>query len=179
MNIYIQNKGYLIKEFLVFFLLAFITRLSYVYIQNPVPEKLIEDELLYWNASLLYLEKGYLENSLLSERMLGIFIYVKTLLVLSLKNLKLYLLQSILDALTCIIIYKTGSLVIPKQKIYPFFLSSFFTVNGNCIFSGIIRDYIFIFFTIFLFFKITLLKYLFFNMAIAGLFLVFHAALGL
>tara|TARA_X000000950_G_scaffold289390_1_gene412774 strand:- start:4582 stop:5943 length:1362 start_codon:yes stop_codon:yes gene_type:complete len=175
LNISIQNKGYLIKEFLVFFLLAFITRISYVYLQNPVPEKLIEDELLYWNASLLYLEKGYLENSLLAERMLGVFIYVKTLLVLSFKNLKLYLsLQSILDALTCIIIYKTGSLIIPKQKIYLFF-SAAFSPLMIILSSQVLSETIFLFFfTIFLYFsiKITLLqKYLFFNIAIAGLFL--------
>ena len=160
---------------IIFFLLACITRLSYVYIQNLVPEKLIEDELLYWNASLLYLEKGYLENSLLAERMLGIFIYVKTLLVLSCKHLKLYLaLQSILDSLTCIIVYKTGSLIIPKQKIYLFF-SAAFSPLMIILSSQVLSETIFLFFfTIFLYFsiKITLLqKYLFFNMAIAGLFL--------
>ncbi len=175
MNIFIQNKGYAIKEFLVFFLLAFITRLSYVYLQSPLPEKLIEDELLYWNTSLLYLEKGFLENSLLAERMSGVFIYAKTLLVLSFKNLKLYLsLQSMLDALTCILIYKTGSLIIPKQKIYLFFFAAFSPLM-IILSSQVLSETIFLFFfTLFLYFsiKITLLqKYLFLNMAMAGLFL--------
>ena len=107
MNIFIQNKDYAIKKFLLFFLIAFLTRLSYVYLQDLEPEKLLEDELLYWNSSLFYLEKGFLESSLLAERMLGVFLYAKTLLILSFKNLKIYLsLQSMLDALTCILIYK-------------------------------------------------------------------------
>ena len=126
MNISIQNKDYVVREFLVFFLLAFITRVFFVYLQNPGPENLIEDELLYWDASLSYLEKGFLESSLLAERMFGIFLYVKTLLILSFQNLKLYLsFQSMLDALTCILIYKTGSLILPKQKAYIFFSAAF------------------------------------------------------
>ena len=40
-------------------------------------EKLIEDELLYWNASNIYLDKGFLEESIAAERMFGIFIYIK------------------------------------------------------------------------------------------------------
>ena len=175
MNISIQNKDYVVREFLVFFLLAFITRVFFVYLQNPGPENLIEDELLYWDASLSYLEKGFLESSLLAERMFGIFLYVKTLLILSFQNLKLYLsFQSMLDALTCILIYKTGSLILPKQKAYIFF-SAAFSPLMIILSSQVLSETIFLFlFTIFLYFsiKITLVqKYLFFNMAIAGLFL--------
>ena len=105
----------------------------------------------------------------------GVFLYAKTLLILSFKNLKIYLsLQSMLDALTCIFIYKTGSLIIPKQKIYLFF-SAAFSPLMIILSSQVLSETIFLFlFTIFLYFSIKIIliqKYLFFNMAIAGLFL--------
>ncbi len=175
MNIFIQNKSNSIRKFLVFFLLAFITRLIFLYLQNPSTEKLIEDELLYWQSSLLYLEKGFLESSVIAERMLGFFIYAKTLLILSFKNLKFYLsLQSILDALTCILIYKTASMILPKQKTY-IFLSAALSPLMVIFSSQVLSETIFLFlFTLFIFFLVKIIlykKHLFSNIAIAGLFL--------
>ena len=111
MNIFTQNKKIFINNTFILFSVAFLIRFIYLILQNPSPEKLIEDELLYWNASHIYLDKGFLEESIKAERMFGVFIYTKLLLILSLKNLKVYLvLQSILDSLNCFIIYKIGSL---------------------------------------------------------------------
>ena len=107
MNIFTQNKNFYISNAFILFAFAFLVRCIYLILQNPSPEKLIEDELLYWNASNIYLDTGFLEKSILAERMFGIFIYVKMLLILSLKNLKVYLiLQSVLDSANCYIIYK-------------------------------------------------------------------------
>ena len=89
MNIFTQNKNlYLLIMPFILFTIAFLVRFIYLILQNPSPEKLIEDELLYWNASNIYLDKGFLEESILAERMFGVFIYVKMLLILSLKNKK-------------------------------------------------------------------------------------------
>ena len=107
MSIFIQNKKNLIGNAFIFFLLALLVRLGFLFFQNPSSEKLIEDELLYWNSALIYLDEGLLEESIIAERMAGIFVYSKILLAISFKNLKIYLaFQAIIDALTCITIYK-------------------------------------------------------------------------
>ena len=181
MNIFIQNKNNVFRIYLLYFLLAFIIRLTFIYLLNPASEKLIEDELLYWKAALLYLEKGYLERSVVAERMLGVFIYAKTLLILSFKNLKIYLvLQSLLDALTCIIIYKVGSIILPKQKMF-IFLSAAFSPLMVILSSQVLSETIFLFlFTTFLYFSINIILYqrrIFFNIAMAGLFLGFSTCI--
>ena len=175
MNIFIQNKNNVFRIYLVFFLLAFIIRLIFIYLLNPDTEKLIEDELLYWKAALVFLEKGYLESSVVAERMLGVFIYAKTLLILSFKNLKIYLiLQSLLDALTCIIIYKVGSIILPQHKKF-IFLSAAFSPLMIILSSQVLSETIFLFlFTTFLYFSTSVIshqRHLFFNIAMAGLFL--------
>ena len=181
LNIFIQNKNNVFRIYLLYFLLAFIIRLTFIYLLNPASEKLIEDELLYWKAALLYLEKGYLERSVVAERMLGVFIYAKTLLILSFKNLKIYLvLQSLLDALTCIIIYKVGSIILPKQKMF-IFLSAAFSPLMVILSSQVLSETIFLFlFTTFLYFSINIILYqrrIFFNIAMAGLFLGFSTCI--
>ena len=87
--------------------------------------------------------------------MFGIFIYIKILLILSLKNLKVYLLlQSVLDSINCFIIYKIGSLILPKQKLYIYLSAILSPLMINLIITGIIRNYFFIFFyIIFIFFS--------------------------
>ncbi len=169
------NKRLLIDNALILFLLAFIVRLIFIFFQNPSTDKLIEDELLYWNASINYLNEGSLEDSILSERMLGVFIYIKMLLVLSFQNIKVYFtFQSIIDALTCLIIYKTGSLILPKQKIY-IYLSALFSPLMIILSSQVLSETIFLFFfSAFLYFSTTILlekKHLYFKILIAGLFL--------
>ncbi|MDA9708147.1 hypothetical protein N9V56_01715 [Alphaproteobacteria bacterium] len=172
---FILNKRLFIDNILILFFLAFIVRLIFIFFQNPSPDKLIEDELLYWNASINYLNDGSLEDSISAERMLGVFIYIKMLLLLSFQNLKIYFVfQSIIDALTCLIIYKTGSLILPKQKIY-IYLSALFSPLMIILSSQVLSETIFLFFfSIFLYFSTTILlekKFLYLKTLMAGLFL--------
>ena len=107
--------------------------------------------------------------------MFGVFIYTKLLLILSLKNLKVYLvLQSILDSLNCFIIYKIGSLILPRQKLY-IYISAIISPLMVILSSQVLSETIFLFFfTLFLYFstKVILEKNnLLFKIAMAGLFL--------
>ena len=146
MNIYTQNKKVFFNNTFILFSLAFLIRLIYLILLNPNVEKLIEDELMYWNASLAYLDKGYLEESLKAERMFGVFIYTKLLLILSLKSLKVYLiLQSILDSFNCFIIYKIGYLILPKQKLY-IYVSAIISPLMIILSSQVLSETIFLFF---------------------------------
>ena len=139
------NKRLFIDNAIILFFLAFIFRLIFIFFQNPGVDKLIEDELLYWNASINYLNEGSLEDSVLAERMLGVFIYIKMLLLLSFQNIKIYLVfQSIIDALTCLIIYKTGSLILPSKNIY-ISVSFIFTLD-DYLSSQVLSETIFFFF---------------------------------
>lgn len=181
MNIFTQNKNLYISNAFILFTLAFLVRCIYLILQNPSPEKLIEDELLYWNASNIYLDTGFLEKSILAERMFGIFIYVKMLLILSLKNLKLYLiLQSVLDSVNCYIIYKIGSLIFPKQKLY-IYLSAILSPLMIIISSQVLSETIFLFFfTLFLYFSVKIIleeNNLFYKIVMAGLFLGFSTCI--
>ena len=181
MNIFTQNKKIFIYNTFILFFLAFLVRLIYLILQNPSPEKLIEDELLYWNASHIYLDKGFLEESIKAERMFGVFIYIKILLILSLKNLKVYLvLQSILDSINCFIIYKIGSLIFPKQKLY-IYLSAIISPLMIILSSQVLSETIFLFFfTLFLYFSAKVIlenNNLLYKMAMAGLFLGFSTTI--
>ena len=113
--------------------------------------------------------------------MFGIFIYIKMLLILSLKNLKIYLvLQSILDSLNCFIIYKIGSLIFPKQKLY-IYLSAIFSPLMIILSSQVLSETIFLFFfTLFLYFSVKIIlekNNLFYKIAMAGLFLGFSTSI--
>jgi len=175
LNIFTQNKNLFIYNIFILFVLAFLVRCIYLILLNPSPEKLIEDELLYWNASNIYLDTGFLEKSILAERMLGIFIYVKILLVLSLKNLKVYLLlQATLDSINCFTIYKIGNLIFPKQKLY-IYLSAILSPLMIILSSQVLSETIFLFFfTLFLYFSVKIIlekNNLFYKMIMAALFL--------
>ncbi len=175
MNIFIPNKKNVINDIFVFFILALIVRLLFLFFQQPSYEKLVEDELLYWDNANMFLEKGFLTESIKAERMPGIFIYSKILLILSIKNLKIYLtIQSIIDAFTCIIIYKTGSMLFPKEKLY-ICLSAILSPLMIILSSQVLSETIFLFlFTIFLYFSLKVIiekNYLYLKIASAGLFL--------
>ena len=159
----------------MYFLLAFLVRLIFLLFHNPSPEKLIEDELLYWNGALNYLDQGFLEESVTFERMTGIFIYSKTLLALSFKNLKIYLaFQALIDSLTCMVIYKTGNIIFPKQKLY-IYLSATLSPLMIIVTSQVLSETIFLFFfTIFLYYSVKVIleeSRLYYKIAIAGFFL--------
>ena len=181
MNIFTQNKNLFIYNVLILFVLAVSVRCIYLILLNPSPEKLIEDELLYWNASHLYLDKGFIEKSILAERMFGVFIYVKILLILSFKNLKVYLIfQSVLDSINCLMIYKIGSLIFPKQKLY-IYLSAILSPLMIILSSQVLSETIFLFFfTLFLYFSVKIIlekNNLFYKITMAGLFLGFSTCI--
>ena len=181
MNIYTQNKKVFINNTFILFSTAFLIRLIYLILQNPSAEQLIEDELLYWNISIMYLDKGFLEEAVKAERMLGVFIYIKFLLLLSFKSLKIYLvLQSLLDSLNCFIVYKIGSLVFPKQKLY-IYISAIISPLMIILSSQVLSETIFLFFfTLFLYFSAKIIlenNNLLYKMAMAGLFLGFSTSI--
>ena len=181
MNIFTQNKKIFIYNTFVLFFLAFLVRFIYLVLQNPSPEELIEDELLYWNASHIYLDKGFLEESIAAERMFGIFIYIKVLLIISLKNLTIYLVfQSILDSINCFIIYKIANLIFPKQKLF-IYLSAVLSPLMIILSSQVLSETIFLFFfTLFLYFSVKIIlekNNLFYKIAMAGLFLGFSTSI--
>ena len=153
MNIFTINKKNLSSHTINFFILALLVRLVFLFFQDANTEKLIEDELLYWNSSIMYLEKGILEDSIMAERMKGIFIYAKILLTISFKNIKFYLiLQCIVDALTCVMIYKIGKDIFPKQRIY-IYLSALLSPLMIILSSQVLSETIFLlFFSIFLYY---------------------------
>ena len=181
MNIFTQNKKIYINNAFVLFFLAFLVRFIYLILHSPSPEKLIEDELLYWNSSHIYLDKGFLEESIAAERMFGIFIYIKVLLIISLKNLTIYLvLQSILDSINCFIIYKMANLIFPKQKLF-IYLSAVLSPLMIILSSQVLSETIFLFFfTLFLYFSVKIIlekNNLFYKIAMAGLFLGFSTSI--
>lgn len=172
---FILNKKSQSRDIFVLFSLALLVRLTFIFFHNPNINELIEDELLYWYSSIDYINKGVIEESILTERMHGIFLYTKILLLLSYKNIKIYLIiQSIIDAFTCVIIYKTGALIFPKQKIY-IYLSAIFSPLMIILSSQVLSETIFLFlFTIFLYFSTTIIvekNQLYLRLLIAGLFL--------
>lgn len=175
MNIFTINKKNLSSHTINFFILALLVRLVFLFFQDANTEKLIEDELLYWNSSIMYLEKGILEDSIMAERMKGIFIYAKILLTISFKNIKFYLiLQCIVDALTCVMIYKIGKDIFPKQRIY-IYLSALLSPLMIILSSQVLSETIFLlFFSIFLYYSVQIIlekKNLYFKFALAGIFL--------
>ena len=181
MNIFTQNKNLFSYNVFILFALAFLVRSIYLILLNPSPEKLFEDELLYWNATHIYLDTGFLEKSILAERMFGVFIYVKMLLILSLKNLKAYLIfQSALDSINCFTIYKIGSLIFPKQKLY-IYLSAILSPLMIILSSQVLSETIFLFFfTLFLYFSVKIIlekNNLYYKIAMAGLFLGFSTSI--
>ena len=54
---FILNKKSSFRNIFVFFSLALLVRLIFIFFQNPNIDELIEDELLYWNSSIDYLKR--------------------------------------------------------------------------------------------------------------------------
>ena len=136
---------------------------------------------MYWNTSLMYLDKGFLDGDVEAERMPGIIIYTKLLLLLSFKNLKVYLvLQCLLDSLNCFIVYKIGSLILPKQKKY-IYIAAIISPLMIILSSQVLSETIFLFFfTLFLYFSAKVIlenNSLLYKIAMAGLFLGFSTSI--
>ena len=88
--------------------------------------------------------------------------------------------QSILDSINCFIIYKIGSLIFPKQKIY-IYLSAIFSPLMIILSSQVLSETIFLFFfTLFLYFSVKIIleknNYIY-KIAMAGLFLGFSTSI--
>ncbi len=159
----------------IFFFCALFIRITFIVLQDLSPAKLIEDEWLYWSNSISYLDYGHIEESILTERMPGVFIYFKLLLFLSFKSFKFLLcLQAIVDSLSCVVIYKIGKITFPKQSFY-IFLTAMLSPLMIIMSSQILSETIFLFFfSLFLYFSVKAIvkgNNLYLNMALAGLFL--------
>jgi len=145
---------------LIVFLLALIIRASNLLLLDlDVDQYLFEDQKMYWEWSLkgAYLPWGNLYDNLLNERMPGSFLFFEFLQWLTDNNLSLVLFfQAILDAFTCLIIYKCAYLV-NKEHSYLTGLFAAFSPLLIIISSQVLSDTIFLF--VFSFSLFLLLKY--------------------
>ena len=162
---------------LIIFLLAFTIRfLNLFFLDLDVQTYLIEDQKLYWEWALkdAYLPWGDISFSLLSERMPGAFFLFELLQRITDQNLYFVLVfQSIIDSLTCVIIFNCAGLVNKKYQLYTGLFACFSPLM-IIISSQILSDTIFLFtFSSCLFF---LLKFIYKNdsehsLYLSGLFL--------
>ena len=107
---------------LLIFLLAFIIRFINLMFLDLNPETyLVEDQIFYWKLSLkgAYLFWSDIPSIELTERMPGSFWFFEFLQWITNKNLFLILMfQSIVDSLTCVIIYNCAGLINKKYQLY-------------------------------------------------------------
>lgn len=142
------------------FLLAFIVRfINLLFLDLNIDSYIIEDQKFYWGWSLkgAYLPWNELSSFLLTERMPGAFLFFSFLQWLTNDNLFFVLvLQSLLDSVTCVIIFLCAGLLNKKYAL----LTGVFAIFSPLmiiISSQILSDTLFLFlFTLSLFF---LLKY--------------------
>ena len=162
---------------LIIFLLAFTIRfINLFFLDLDVQTYLIEDQKLYWEWALkdAYLPWGDISFSLLSERMPGAFFLFELLQRITDQNLYFVLVfQSIIDSLTCVIIFNCAGLVNKKYQLYTGLFACFSPLM-IIISSQILSDTIFLFtFSSCLFF---LLKFIYkndseYSLYLSGLFL--------
>ena len=164
------------KITLIFFFLALLVRIGFIFFQgSSIEQYLIEDELMYWENSLSFLKTGELNKDILYERMPNIFIYYKILLWLTFENLKLLLcIQAVIDTISCFMIYRVASLIVPR---YKYFLFGFASLSPLMIIlsSQVLSETIFFFFfTFFIYFSVRVItkkNNLFFFIMLSGFFL--------
>ncbi len=142
------------------FILAFFVRFCNLIILDPnIDSYLVEDQKFYWDWSLkgAYLPWNELPPFLLMERMPGSFWFYSFLQWLTNDNLFFVLIiQSLLDSLTCVIIFLCAGLLNRKYQLATGLFSAFSPLM-IIISSQILSDTIFLFtFTLSLYF---LLKY--------------------
>ena len=111
------------------FLLAFAIRfINLLFLELDIETYLIEDQRLYWEWALkgAYLPWNELPETLLTERMPGSFWFFGFLQWLTNNNLHLILIfQSIIDSLTCVIIYNCAGLLNKRYQLYTGLFASF------------------------------------------------------
>ena len=160
----------------IFFFLTLLVRIGFIFFQGSgIEQYLIEDELMYWENSLSFLKTGELNKDILHERMPSTFLYYKILLWLTSENLKFLLyIQAVIDTISCFMIYKIASLIVPR---YKFFLYGFAALSPLMIIlsSQVLSETIFLFFFIFfIYFSIKVITQnnnLLFFIMLSGLFL--------
>ena len=163
------------------FLLAFAIRfINLLFLELDIETYLIEDQKFYWEWALkgAYLPWNELPETLLTERMPGSFWFFGFLQWLTNNNLHLILIfQSIIDSLTCVIIYNCAGLLNKRYQLYTGLFASFSPLM-IVISSQILSDTIFLFtFTSCLYFllKFIYLKNSDYILYLSGLFLGFSA----
>ncbi|MAI02725.1 MAG: hypothetical protein CMP40_02715, partial [Rickettsiales bacterium] len=165
-----------------FFCLALTVRVLFIILQGPnLEDKLIEDELMYWNNALYFFEKGSLSEQVYYERMPGIFIFYKLLLSITSKNLQyILIIQALIDTLSCFVIYKISSITLSKYKNYIFFFSAISPLM-IIMASQVLTETIFMFcFVLYLYFALKGIEKrnsLFINFFLSGLFLGFSVCI--
>ncbi|MDB9761452.1 glycosyltransferase family 39 protein [Alphaproteobacteria bacterium] len=162
---------------LIIFILAFTVRfINLFFLDLDLQTYLIEDQKLYWEWALkdAYLPWGGISLSLLTERMPGAFFLFELLQRLTDQNLFLVLVfQSIIDSLTCVIIFYCAGLINKKYQLYTGLFACFSPLM-IILSSQILSDTIFLFtFSCCLFF---LLKFIYkndskYSLYLSGLFL--------
>ncbi len=157
---------------LLIFSLAFLVRfINLLFLDLDIETYLIEDQKFYWEWSLksAYLPWSELSSELLAERMPGSFWFFAFLQWLTNENLfYILILQSLIDSITCFIIFLCAGLV---NKKYELFAGIFAACSPLMIVisSQILSDTIFLFiFSCSLYF---LLKFIYINNSIYSLFL--------
>ena len=164
------------KTTLIFLFLTLLVRIGFIFFQgSSIEQYLIEDELMYWKNSLAFLETGELNKDILYERMPSIFLYYKALLWLTSENLKFLLcIQAFIDTISCFMIYRIASLIVPRYKFVIFgfsALSPLMIILSSQLLSETIFLFFFIFFIYFSIRVIAQKNNLFFLIMLAGFFL--------
>ena len=165
-----------------FFCFALTVRVLFIILQGPnLEDKLIEDELMYWNNALYFFENGSLSEQVYYERMPGIFIFYKLLLSITSKNLQyILIIQALIDALSCFVIYKISSITLSKYKNYILFFSAIAPLM-IIMASQVLTETIFMFcFVLYLYFALKGIEKrnsLFINFFLSGLFLGFSVCI--
>ena len=143
----------MLKNYIYIFLAALLVRLiNLLIIDNPVSHALMEDALIYWEGAQSWKESGYFSRNINgifipeTERVPAYFI-----LLLFLRDffndglVAILFCQAVIDSLTCVIIYKLGSMInIQTAKFSALF--SIFSFNMILHSSFILTETLFLFF---------------------------------
>ncbi len=134
---------------LLIFVVAFFVRILNLYLhQIDSSTYLIEDQLIYWEWSLnnAYTSNNLLKDSLLVERMPGSFLFFQFIIWLVGENLfNVLVIQSLIDAINCIVIAYIAKNINVKLFILAGMLSAFSPLM-IIVSSQILSDTIFLFF---------------------------------
>ena len=132
---------------LIFILAFFVRFFNLLFLDLSIDNYLVEDQKFYWDWSLkgAYLPWNEVSHTLLTERMPGSFWFYSFLQWITNKDLFFVLLiQSILDSVTCVMIFLSAGLLNKKYQWYTGLFSAFSPLM-IVISSQILSDTIFLF----------------------------------